>query len=121
MTLDTNIIITLLKNEASLVKWFQQLQRDQVIFISSITRAELLSESKSTARQLARIARFLNSFHSVPLDDKIADHVASLRRAYSKLHVPDAAVAATAIIMGTPLASRDKVFRKIKELDLIVP
>lgn len=121
MILDTNIVIGLFKNEPSLVHWFNQVRHSHPISISSVTRAEVLSEPKSTAAQRKRIATFLTLFRSISFDDEVADLVAQLRRTYPKLRVPDAAIAATALSKDIQLVTRDRGFQKVRELELIIP
>lgn len=121
MVLDTNVLIALLKGEVRVTRWFRALPAHQPLFISSVTRAELLAEPKSTPAQRQRIVAFLTAFQSVAFGDDSADTVATLRRRYPRLRLPDAAIAAAALMRGVSLATRDRAFVKVRELDVIVP
>lgn len=63
-------------------------------------------------------ARFLRSFLCIPFDERLAEKAARLARLY-RLKIPDAAIAATAADCAMPLVSRDRGFRKVKEVSLV--
>ena len=119
MTLDTNILIAYLEGEETVVAFvLTQKEAGRTLFVSSISVAELLSRNTLTSTDIAHIKNLVGSLLSVPLDDELAEAVGALRRKY-KLPIPDAAVAATALVRQSPLVTRDKGFRKIKELTFI--
>lgn len=96
MLFDTNILIAYLNGEVRVWRSLQSLRKEGYpFFISSITRAELLSLSSLTRQQEKKIKEFLNQFISLSFDDAVADTAAILRRRY-RLKLPDAAIAATA-------------------------
>lgn len=116
MTLDTNILIAYLDGEKAVVDFvLEQKEAGRALFISSIVVAELLSLPKLVDTDFRRMEDFITNFISVPFDNAIAISAASLRRKY-RLDLPDAAIAATALIRQTPLITRDRGFRKISEL-----
>lgn len=119
MTLDTNILIAYLDGEQFVVDFIlEQKETGRALFIPSVVAAELLSLPKITDAQLQRLRGFVASFIVVPFDTALIEAAAALRRRYG-IALPDAIVAATALVRQTPLITRDHGFRKIKELSFI--
>ena len=119
MILDTNILIAYLDGERAVVDFvLNQKEAGRAIFVSSVSVAELLSLPALAETDIRRIKDFLGNFISVPLNDDLAEAAAVLRRTY-KLSIPDATVAATALVHRSPLITRDKSFRKVKEIVFI--
>ena len=119
MVLDTNILVAYLNGESSVIRFVSGLKQEgRVIFISSISIAEVLALPSLAPAEIKSIKQFLSEFIYVPFDDVLAETAALIKRFY-KLGIPDAAIAATAITRQVPLVSRDKQFRKIKELKLV--
>ena len=119
MTLDSNILIDYLKNDATVISVMEQWRTEnQPLFISSISIAEVLSLSIIVPDDLERYRNFLASFHSVPFDNTVAEIAAMLRRTY-KLKLPDSGIVATALHLQRPLVTRDKTLKKIKEITVI--
>ena len=119
MTLDTNILIAYLNGERAVVDFvLEQKEVGRALFISSITVAELLSLPNLSRADGDRIKDFVSNFISIPLDNALAEQAATLRRVYT-LTLPDAVIAATALIQQSPLITRDRGFRKVKELTFI--
>ena len=87
-------------------------------FVSTISLAELLSLPTLTSNETDAIVGFLRDFISVPFSERLARTAAQFRRDYN-LQLPDAAIAATAFHHWAMLASRDRVFRKVKEITLV--
>lgn len=119
MTLDTNILIAYLNNEPRVVKTLSDWKSSgRILFISSISRAEILALPKLSPNETEKIRNFLNSFLSIPFDDSVAENAALLKRIY-RLKLPDAGIAATALTRNLPLVTRDRRFRKIREITVI--
>jgi|SRR3989338_8890112 len=119
MTLDTNILIAFLDGEQVVVDFIlEQKVMGRAVFISSVSIAELFSLERLTEADIKCIKSFIENFISVPFDNELAEPVAALRRLY-RLTIPDAAIAATALIRHSPLITRDRGFRKVKELMFI--
>jgi len=57
-------------------------------------------------------------FWTLPFDERLAEKAARLARLY-RLKIPDAAIAATEVYCAMPLESRDRGFRKVKEVNLV--
>ncbi|MFY1048450.1 PIN domain-containing protein [Chryseobacterium sp. GP-SGM7] len=89
---DSNVLINFLNGEHKNLKIFS----DNIIFISVITKIELLS-APLNEEELLKIKNFLeNNFNLIFIDETIAEKSAYLRRQF-KLKTPDAIISATAI------------------------
>lgn len=118
MLLDSNILIACLAGDAN-VKGFVLSSRVQRVslFISVITIAELTSLSSLTNTDLVRILSFADEFPVLQVDRGIAETAGQLRRTY-RLALPDALIAATALVRGFPLVTRDKKLLRLKGIDV---
>jgi predicted nucleic acid-binding protein len=82
---------------------------------SAISRAELYSWKEADE---AVIDRLLDQFEEISVDRAIAEEAGRIRRIQS-IRLPDALIAATAIIAKRPLFSRNvRHFRKVRRLRL---
>ncbi len=119
MLLDSNILIDYLRADQQIIRALEHWREQGLsLFISTITVAEVLSlPAISNDRELEELKVFLKTFIVVPLDSKVAEIAAVLRRVY-RLKLPDAAIAGTALFLKQPLATRDRAFKKIKEIEL---
>ena len=88
------------------------------LVVSSISFAEVLALPALSGSEIQVVTRFLRSFLSIPFDERLAEKAARLARVYW-LKIPDAAIAATAVDCAMPLVSRDRGFRKVKEVNLV--
>lgn len=122
MTIDSNIIIAYLDGERIAVDILSQWRREgKPLFLSAVVEAEVLSFSKWTESERLIVENFLEeNFALIPFDRSAARIAAKIRRTL-KVRLPDAAIAATALLTHTPLATRNqKDFKKIAGLDLFV-
>lgn len=119
MVIDTNILIAFLNAEpgatTALSEWKQT---GQTLFVSSVSVAEVLAFSQLTASELEKLRAFFKNFVSVPFDDIVAEEAALIRRKYN-FEIPDAGIAATAMLYRTPLVTRDRQFKRIEEITII--
>ncbi|MDD6970287.1 MAG: type II toxin-antitoxin system VapC family toxin [Treponema sp.] len=83
---------------------------------------ELLSFSGITSDEENNIKSLLLDCKEISLTDEIKEKTIEIRKKY-KTKLPDAIVAASAIVNNLPLITADKGFNQIEELDLklIVP
>lgn len=82
---------------------------------SSITRAELYSW-RSVDEDV--VDRLLSQFEEIPVDRDVAEEAGRIRRE-SSLRLPNALIAATAILAKRPLLTRNKKdFRRVPRLRL---
>lgn len=72
---------------------------------SVITRAELMAGAGDAEPTLRR---FLAQMEEIPVDRRIADRAGRLRRQHPALRLPDALIAATALVHGVALATRNR-------------
>ena len=88
---------------------------DEQINISSINKIELLG-FKETEQKLIDFVNFSEIYH---IDNEVIDKTIELRKKY-KIKLPDAIIAATAIVNNFILISHNvKDFQKINELKFI--
>jgi predicted nucleic acid-binding protein len=117
--IDTNIVIATLGNK---------LPADGAAFIktipaniSVITQIELLGWHGVAANDLAPLTDFVNKATIFSLDPAIVQQTIILRQ-YHKIKTPDAIIAATALIYGLTLVSRNvSDFKQIAQLQVINP
>jgi predicted nucleic acid-binding protein len=114
--LDTNIVLYVLKGDKALASLID----GQDLYISFITRIELLSYPKIDVASVELIERFLEQVPVVESNPVINADAIDLRRK-SKLEVPDAIIAASARFLGVRLLTADKDFKKVEgDLDLLL-
>jgi len=91
------------------------------INLSVITRIELLAWSKSTSEQVLAIQNFISSGRVYALDEPIILQAIEIRKNY-KPKLPDAIIAATALVNDYTLISRNiDDFKNINGLRVIDP
>lgn len=116
LLVDTNIILYALKGD----KVLTELIDGQDLFISFITRIELLSFPKIDKQGIDLIERFLEQVPVVESNPVINEDAIELRRK-SGLEIPDALIAASARFLGVRLMTADKDFKKVEEeIDLLL-
>lgn len=93
--------------------WLQEGER---LFISEITRLELLAVPGLSRTEELAIRELLNLFVSVSVDARIAEVAAAIKRNY-RLRLGDSIIAATAYLTNSRLVTRNlRDFKKIKEI-----
>lgn len=121
MLCDSNILIDYLNGDQRIIELLQTwLTNNELLAISSITTVEVLALPTLGPEDISVATSFLKYFVTIPLDDQIAYQAATMSRIY-KLKIMDSAIAATAISQRIPLVTRDKQFRKVKELEIVAP
>ena len=120
--LDSNIAIYLIKG--GLEKTTEQRIRAATVSgfnLSVITQIELLGFAFPTDEVKVKTKNFTNQCTIFPLDDQVVAKTIELRQQY-KIKLPDAIIAATAIIFDLTLLSRnDKDFGNIVGLKYLNP
>lgn len=86
--------------------------------VSFITEIELLGAFSIPKIQRGQFKDLINDCFVIEMDYKIKTKCIEIRNKY-KLKIPDAIIAASAIVFNLPLITSDKEFEKVKELDLI--
>jgi predicted nucleic acid-binding protein len=101
--LDTNILIEIFKGNENIASKLSSI--NDYFAISSITQMELYYGAFNK-REVSQLERFLSDFNIYHLTLAISIKAVELIKTYSKSHnlnLPDALIAATAIIKQTPL------------------
>ncbi len=117
--LDTNILIEVLRG-SDLADRLEKM--DENFAISAVTEMELYFGARDK-RELRRIMKFLAGFEIIHLDEPVSRRATELIAEYAKSHrlaIPDALIAATALIHNLPLLTLNKKdFRYIEGIELI--
>lgn len=120
---DTDVLIEFYKNTAHILQELYTIGQQQLA-VSVITQAELYFGALNKA-ELNKIRTHLQSISRVALDTMISDKFLMLMETYSlshKLGLPDAIIAATAMIHHLPLYTLNtKHFQFLPEIELYYP
>ena len=87
--------------------------------ISIISEIELLSFQQITSYEEVQLKSLLNNCLHIDLNYKIKEQTIQLKK-QNQIKLPDAIIAATAIVNKVPLVTADKGFSKIPGLNLIL-
>lgn len=85
------------------------------IYYSIVTKKELLSKTGLKEIERQAILYTLKEYRIIPLDDRIAERYSDLRQSYPSLEKEGALIAATALVWGLPLVTRNS--RHYKMID----
>lgn len=117
---DTNILIEFYKNNLVIVNELRKIGVEK-ISISIITKAELYYGAINKT-ELLKIQKHLSLLHNSPVDNQISMQFIQLMEQYSlshKLTIPDALIAATALVNNLNLYTLNiKDFRFIEGINL---
>lgn len=116
--LDTNSVIYFFNGEKKISAIIEGL-KDR-FYISFITKIELFCFESTDEAVKKTIHEFLREVEIIYIDDEIINNTIYCRKKM-KLKLPDAIIAATAITKGIPLITADKVFQKLKDVEIISP
>ncbi len=95
----------------------KRLPRTGWLGYSVITRAELLAGA--TSENEANVRRLLAGMEELPVDRRIAERAGLLRRELPRLRMPDALIAATALVRSLTLYSKNtRDFKRVPTLRL---
>ena len=108
--LDTNIVLYLLKGDDEL----EALLQDATVFLSVITKVELLSHPALDDAGERIIRDLLDQAKLMEFTGPIQERTILFRREF-KMKLPDAAIAATAAFLGVRLVTADKRFTRLKD------
>lgn len=118
--LDTNFVINYFKGIfQDNAREFTDSVINDVTFISVITRMELLSWKSLKTKDEQVIKEFISDSTVFPLEESIITKAILLRRT-NKIKLPDAIIAATAIVNNLQLITHNlKDFKNISELIVV--
>lgn len=120
---DTNILIEFYKNNTAVTQILRRIGREKLA-ISVVTEAELYFGALNK-RELQKIQRHLSLLQRFPLDLDVSRYFIHLMESYSLSHqlsIPDALIAATAIVNDVQLFTHNvKDFQFIPDLNLYEP
>ncbi len=117
LLLDTNSIIALLNEDAKVVE-VTDVADD--IFISIINELEFKSFSNLSLHDIELFDAFVSRINVLGLqasDITLKNKIIEIRNTY-RLRLPDAIIAASAIVNNAVLVTADKDFKKIEKLQL---
>lgn len=115
--LDTNIILGILKESEAALKLVESVPFEACCY-SAITRMELLGFPGILEEEVAQIQGMLSCLTNFTLDQSIEDKVIEIRQQH-KFKLPDAIIAATALVNGAMLITLDqKLDRIYKDLSV---
>jgi len=121
LLIDTDILIDVSRGIATAIEFIATREQAVVVGISLITRMEILAGCRDK-QEMAKAMRFLSRFQTVGIDESASQTAERLFQEYRLSHgmmIPDCLIAATAISLDIPLATRNLGdFRFIPELRL---
>lgn len=119
---DTNIVINFLETSFSppAMHFLKQVVDDQC-YLSVITKIEALGFKFKNVSEQAIMEAFIDGSTILDLDNAIIDKAIEIRRS-KKIRLPDAVIAATAIVSHLKLLTRNTSdFTNIPDLQIIDP
>jgi len=120
---DTNTVIYYLQQQfpPSAEMLIDNLVRESLPVISAITEIELLCWKSATERDLEVLHNFIDEAVVIELEQPIKYKTAEIRKMHN-IKLPDAIIAATAIVNDLTIVTRNtKDFEKIEGLNVINP
>lgn len=120
---DTNTVIYYLQQHfpPAAEKFIDDLLKDELPIISAITEIELLCWKAATQKDLEILHNFIHDAVILELDQSIKIKTADIRKEHS-IKLPDAIIAATALVHDLTLLSRNSSdFSAISGLKIINP
>jgi predicted nucleic acid-binding protein len=116
LVLDTSVVIDILGGDERAAALVQ----GAIVYVSVITRVELLSIARPRTHAPEAAKAFLSDCKLVQFSDEIQDPTIHMRKAH-KLKLPDAAIAATAAWLNARLITADTAFTKVgKDISVLI-
>ncbi len=121
IVIDTNVFVDFLRNYSPAIGFFQSLDPETVLF-SAVTEAELVAgkvNDESDKRE--KLLHFLHIWNKIPMTNPVASLAGDIVRQHG-LDVPDAIIAATAVLNRADLVTHNvKDFKKVPGLKVRTP
>lgn len=118
---DTDILIDVGRGVSEAIACLQDLERKSSLATSVVTEMELFVGCRNKP-ELLEVEKFLRRFQILPLTEPTSDTAVDLLRQYRLSHgllIPDALIAATALVFGAPFISKNqRDYRFIAGLNL---
>ncbi len=119
---DTDIFIDIGREISQAIEYLQQLEAGAKVVVSTVTQMELIIGCQNKS-ELRKVERFLKRYEIIRINESISETAVELLSQYRLSHgllIADALIAATAIYLGEPLASKNqKDYRFIEGLELL--
>jgi len=119
---DTDILIDAGRGVSEAITYLQDIERKSSLAAGVVTQMELFVGCRNKT-ELLEVERFLQRFQILPLAEPISDMAVDLLRQYRLSHgllIPDALIAATAIVFDVPFISKNqRGYRFIAGLNLL--
>ena len=120
--IDTDILIDAGRKATDAVSYLEHAEQHAVLGISLITQMELLVGCRNKS-ELNSLVKFLRRFEIISLNESISSRGVNLLREYRLSHgllIADSLIAATAITIAAPLATKNQQdYKFIKGLQLL--
>ena len=118
---DTDILIDAGRGVSDAVACLQDIEGKSSLTTSVVTQMELFIGCRNKT-ELLEVEKFLQRFQILPLNETISAVAVDLLRQYRLSHgllIPDALIAATALVFGVPFISKNqRDYRFIAGLNL---
>lgn len=108
--LDTDILVDVIRNIPEAITYLQNLEQGAIVWLSSITYMELLIGCRNKTEQ-RKVERFVVRYQLAKLNEAITERAIALLQKYRLSHgllIADGLIAATALVMDKPLASKNQ-------------
>ncbi|MGB7922269.1 MAG: type II toxin-antitoxin system VapC family toxin [Pyrinomonadaceae bacterium] len=108
--IDTDLLIDAGRGVGEAVACLQDVERKSSLAASVITQMELFVGCRNKP-ELLGVEKFLRRFHILSLTGPISETAVDLLRQYRLSHgllIPDALIAATALVFGVPFISKNQ-------------
>jgi predicted nucleic acid-binding protein len=107
--LDTNVVIDTLNNDLDLLAFLDDFP-DCEVYINPVVEIEVLSKPDMSGQEEATARTLLDLFKWVGIDKLTCDIAVQIRRT-KELRLPDALIAASAIVLNAIVLSNDSHLR----------
>lgn len=115
LMVDSNLFILLMSGSEEAERALD----DKILFFSFITEIELLGKPGISAAQQTTVKKILGFCNKLTYSDSIGNKAIALKQ-QKKIKVPDAIIAATALVHDLPLITADNALAAISDLRCIV-
>ncbi|MBE9229684.1 type II toxin-antitoxin system VapC family toxin [Phormidium sp. LEGE 05292] len=120
--IDTDVLIDVSRGIEGTLALLDTTEATATLAVSVITQMELMVGCRNKSEQQV-IERFLSRFEVIHVNESISNQAVELLRQYRLSHgllIPDALIAATALVTGYPLLSKNQSdYRFIQGLNLL--